>query len=283
MHALSFTIAGILVITTLDGCTTHRRSNVTAPASVTRTPFGQLPDGRTVELFAMTNAQGIEVRAMTYGGIITVIRTPDRNGRFDDVVLGYDSLAPYLDQSPYFGAIVGRYANRIARGQFTLDGVTYQLARNNGQNPLHGGEGGFNKVLWTGESFNSDSGVGVTLRHTSRDGEEGYPGTVTVRVTYTLTPRDELVVDYEASTDKATPINLSQHTYWNLAGSGRGDILGHVLTLDAASFTPVDATLIPTGEITSVGGTPFDFRAPTPIGARIEQSSAQLRYGRGYD
>jgi aldose 1-epimerase len=275
-------IATILVVATFDACTTDRNTNTKAAASVTRAPFGRLPDGRVVELFTLTNAHGVEVRAMTYGGIITVIRTPDRNGKLDDIVLGFDSLGGYLGDSPYFGAIVGRYANRIAHGQFTLDRVTYRLARNNGPNSLHGGLRGFDKVLWVGEPFSGDS-VGVRFRYTSRDGEEGYPGGVAVRVTYTLTSRDELVVDYEASTDKATPINLSQHTYWNLHGAGRGNILDHVLTLDASAFTPIDSTLIPTGDISSVQGTPFDFRAAAPIGARIEQSNAQLRYGRGYD
>jgi aldose 1-epimerase len=220
---------------------------------------------------------------MTYGAIITVLRTPDRAGHLDDIVLGFDSLAGYLKSSPYFGAVVGRYANRIANGQFTLDGTTYHLARNNGPNSLHGGLRGFDKVLWAAEPFQGDSGVGMTFRHTSADGEEGYPGNLAVRVTYSLTPNDELVVDYEATTDKATTINLSQHTYWNLHGGGRGNILDHLLTLDAPAFTPVDSTLIPTGEIVSVRDTPFDFQAPTPIGARIAQPNTQLRYGGGYD
>ena len=233
--------------------------------------------------FTLTNAHGIAVRVLTYGGIITSIRTPDRSGHLDDIVLGFDSLAGYLKDSPYFGAIVGRYANRIANGQFTLDGTTYHLAKNNGPNSLHGGNRGFDKVVWTGEPFQSDSGVGVTLSYTSKDGEEGFPGTLTARVTYTLTPRDELIVDYEAASDKATPVNLSQHTYWNLHGAGNGDILDHVLTLDAAAFTPVDSTLIPTGEITPVSRTPFDFRVPTRIGARIAGDDTQLGFGRGYD
>src|SRR5687767_6184406 len=193
-------IATILVVATFDACTTDRDTTTNATASVTRAPFGRLPDGRDVELFTLTNAHGVEVRAMTYGGIITVIRTPDVNGQLDDIVLGFDSLAGYLGDSPYFGAIVGRYANRIARGQFTLDGVMYQLARNNGPNSLHGGVRGFDKVLWVGEPLSGDS-VGVRFRYASRDGEEGYPGSVAVSVTYTLTPRDELVVDYEATTD----------------------------------------------------------------------------------
>lgn len=277
-------LAAIALLALLPGCgKRHSEAAVPATSRVKREPFGRLPDGRPVELFTLTNAHGIEVRAMTYGAIITSIRTPDRNGQFADIVLGFDSLAGYLAGSPYFGAVVGRYANRIAGGRFTVDGVAYQLARNNGPNSLHGGVRGFDKVLWTAEPFESDSGVGLTLRYTSPDGEEGYPGTVSVRVTYTLNARDELVFDYEASTDKATPINLSQHTYWNLHGDGRGDILDHILTLDAPMFTPVDSTLIPTGELESVAGTPFDFRSPRPIGARIAAANEQLRFGRGYD
>jgi aldose 1-epimerase len=253
------------------------------PAALGRAPFGRLSDGRQVELFTLTNAHGIQVRAMTYGAIITSIQTPDRTGKRADIVLGFDSLAGYVAGSPYFGAVVGRYANRIARGQFTLDGVTYHLARNNGPNSLHGGERGFDKVLWSAEPFENDSGVGVTFRYPSPDGEEGYPGAVSVQVTYTLTARDELVFDYAASTTKATPLNLSQHTYWNLHGDGAGTILDHLLTLNAPAFTPVDSTLIPTGHIIPVAGTPFDFRRPTAIGARIDEPNEQLRFGRGYD
>ncbi|HTI04869.1 MAG TPA: aldose epimerase family protein [Gemmatimonadales bacterium] len=251
--------------------------------SVSRAPFGTLPDGRAVELFTLTNANGIEIRAMTYGAIITTIYTPDRTGHRDDIVLGFDSVAGYLSGSPYFGAVVGRYANRIAGGHFTLDGVTYTLARNNGPNSLHGGLRGFDKVLWSAEPVRSDSAVGVRLRYTSPDGEEGYPGTLQVQVTYTLTAHDELIVDYEATTDKATPLNLSQHTYWNLHGHGQGDILDHLLSLDASRYTPVDSTLIPTGEIAAVAGTPFDFRTPAAVGARIDAANEQLRFGHGYD
>jgi aldose 1-epimerase len=287
-------ITAIVVIAvacaTQIGCTPSRRPDERAAPSVAPTPpdarrasFGRLPDGRSVDLFTLTNGHGLEIRVMTYGGIITALRTPDRTGRLDDVVLGFDSLEGYLHDPPYFGAIVGRYANRIARGEFTVDGVMYHLARNNGPNSLHGGVRGLDKVLWSGEPFRTDSGSGVTLRYTSRDGEEGYPGTLTVRVTYTLTPDDRLVVDYGATTDKATPVNLSQHTYWNLHGAGVGDILDHVLTLSASSFTPVDSTLIPTGEIASVFGTPFDFRSGIPIGARIAVANEQLRFGLGYD
>ncbi len=253
------------------------------PKRVSRSPFGTLPDGRAVEAFTLTNAHGLEVRVITYGAIITHIVMPGKNGERADVVLGFDSLAGYLAGSPYFGAVVGRYANRIAGGRFSLDGVTYTLARNNGPNSLHGGVRGFDKVLWQADPFENDSASGVTLRYTSADGEEGFPGTVAASVTYTLTDGNELVVAYDAATDKATPINLSQHTYWNLHGDGRGTILDHVLTLEASRFTPVDSTLIPTGAMTPVAGTPFDFRAPTVIGARIDAAHEQLRFGKGYD
>jgi aldose 1-epimerase len=265
----------ITALTLLSGCTMDG-------ARVSRAPFGQLPDGGRVELFTLTNAHGLEVRVMTYGAIITAIRTPDRRGRHADITLGFDSLAGYLAGSPYFGAIVGRYANRVARGQFMLDGVTYHLARNNGPNSLHGGARGFDKVLWSGEPFQNDGTGGVKLRYESPDGEEGYPGAVAVQVTYTLTDANELIVDYDASATKATPLNLSQHTYWNLHGD-QGNILDHVLTLNASAITPVDSTLIPTGQIAPVAGTPFDFRQPTAIGARIGESNEQLRFGRGYD
>jgi len=250
---------------------------------VTRAVFGRLPDRQPVEQFTLIIPHGIEVRAINYGAIITSIRTPDRSGHLADIVLGFDSLQGYIDRSPYFGAVVGRFANRIARGRFTLDGQTYHLAQNNGPNSLHGGSRGFDKVVWMAEPVQTDSGAGVTFRYTSVDGEEGYPGDLEVRVTYTLTPNDQLVVDYVATTDKATPLNLSQHTYWNLHGDAARDILDHVLTLKASAYTPVDSTLIPTGQIASVAGTAFDFRSPARIGARIGDRDEQLRFGRGYD
>lgn len=257
---------------------------MTQSASVRRAPFGTLPDGGPVEAFTLVNAHGLELRAITYGGIIVSLQTPDRAGRMADIVLGFDSLAGYLTNAPYFGAIIGRYANRIAGGRFTLDGTTYRLATNNGPNHLHGGVRGFDKVVWQGAPFQDEGGVGVTLTHTSPDGDEGYPGTVTARVTYTLTDRDELVVDYAATTNRATPVNLTQHSYFNLAGEGAGkDVLDHVLTIEASAFTPVDATLIPTGAVAPVAGTPFDFRTPTAIGARIDRDDPQLRLGGGYD
>jgi aldose 1-epimerase len=252
-------------------------------AGVTREPFGQLPDGTQVDVLTLTNANGMTVRAITYGGIITSLRVPDRNGQFDDVVLGYDHLGGYVEQSPYFGAIIGRYGNRIAGGRFTLDGQTYSLATNNGPNHLHGGITGFDKVVWRAEPFENGDSVGVAFLYTSRDGEEGYPGSLDVRVTYTLTGANELVFDYYAVTDRPTPVNLTQHSYFNLAGNGSGDILGHHVTINADHFTPVDSTLIPTGAIAPVAGTAFDFRSATAIGARIDQDEEQLRYGLGYD
>lgn len=248
---------------------------------IKREPFGKMPDGQAVERFALTNARGVVLQAISYGGIITSLRVPDRNGRFDDIVLGFDSLDGYLKDHPFFGAIIGRYGNRIAKGAFTLEGQTYKLAANNGPNHLHGGNKGFDKVLWTAEPVAGSNAVAFT--RTSSDGEEGYPGNLRVRVTYTLTDANELIVDYLATTDRATPVNLTQHSYFNLAGQASGDILGHQLMLNADRYTPVDETLIPTGELAPVAGTPFDFRKGTAIGARINQDSAQLKNGKGYD
>ena len=250
------------------------------PRRVARASFGSLPDGTAIELFTLRNQQNVEVRVMTYGAIVVSLRVPDRQGRIDDIALGYDDSASYArNNSPYFGAVVGRYANRIANGRFTLTGRTYTLATNNGPNHLHGGVKGFDKVVWTGEPLSD----GVVFTYVSRDGEEGYPGTMTARVTYTLNDRNELTVAYEASTDKATVVNLAQHTYFNLAGQGARDIVEHELQIDADRYTPVNATLIPTGELAPVEGTPFDFRQPTAIGARIDTGDEQLMYAGGYD
>ena len=259
--------------------------SIVAPsgARAAQAPFGQLPSGESVRAFTLTNAHGLELRAIEYGGIIVSLRTPDRTGKQADIVLGFNDLDAYLAGSPYFGAITGRYANRIANGQFTLDGKTYQLAVNNGPNALHGGLKGFDKAVWRGELGSSERGVSVSFRYTSPDGEEGYPGTLRAMVTYTLTGKNELIVEYEATTDKDTPINLTQHSYFNLAREGSGDVLGHVVTINADRFVPVDSTLIPTGELAPVAGTPFDFRTPTAIGARINDRHAQLERGRGYD
>jgi aldose 1-epimerase len=250
---------------------------------VKREAFGKMPDGTAIEAFTLTNGSGIEVRAITYGGIITSLRFPDREGRLDDIALGYDNLDGYIqNNSPYFGAIIGRYGNRIANAAFTLDGKTYKLAANNGPNHLHGGTKGFDKVVWHGEDLRDSDGVGVAFTYTSPDGDEGYPGALRLRVTYKLTARNELVVDYFATTDKPTPVNLTQHTYFNLTG-GRRDVLDHELTIDADRYTPVDETLIPTGMLAPVSGTPFDFTKPAKIGDRIAQDDGQLRRGRGYD
>jgi aldose 1-epimerase len=260
-----------------------RETNARPSAEVTHEEFGRLPDGTQVDAFTLANANGIVVRAITYGGIITSLRVPDRNGQLDDIVLGFDDLAGYLEENPYFGAIIGRYGNRIAGGRFTLEGQDYTLATNNGPNHLHGGITGFDKVVWQAEPFENGDSVGVTFSYTSSDGEEGYPGNLDVRVTYTLTAANELVFDYYAVTDRATPVNLTQHSYFNLAGDASDDILDHRLTVNADHFTPVDSTLISTGAIAPVAGTPFDFRSATAIGARIDQEQEQLRHGLGYD
>ncbi len=250
---------------------------------VKKESYGTTGNGEAVDLYTLTNANGIEVRAITYGGIIASLKVPDKNGKFDDVVIGHDNLESYLTKSRYFGALVGRYGNRIGNAKFTLDGVEYKLAVNNGPNHLHGGLKGFDKVVWQAESFDNPDGVGIVFTYTSKDGEEGYPGNLNAKVTYTLTALDELILDYHATTDKATPLNLTQHTYFNLAGDGKGDILGHEVMLNADHFTPVDKTMIPTGEIRPITGTPMDFTKPTAIGARIDQEDEQLGFAGGYD
>ena len=270
------------------GCMQPRTSpdpSAAADRSVDVQPFGETAGGEQVDVYTLRNANGVTVRAINYGGIILSLEVPDREGRFEDVVLGYESVAEYEADSPYFGAIIGRYGNRIAGGEFELDGETYPLAVNNGPNHLHGGIRGFDKVVWDARQVEVDDGVGIVFTYTSEDGEEGYPGTLSAEVTYTLTDDGELVFDYVATTDEATPINLTQHSYFNLAGfGGAGDILGHELMLNADRFTPVDGTLIPTGEIRPVAGTPFDFTTPREIGERInDEENAQIAHGGGYD
>ncbi len=238
--------------------------------SVAKEPFGQA-DGRAVELYTLTNKNGLRARIMTYGGILVSFETPDRDGKPADITLGFDTLEEYLKGHPYFGATIGRYGNRIGKGKFTLDGAEYTLAVNNGPNHLHGGVKGFDKVVWEAEGFGNSQGVGLKLRYVSKDGEEGYPGNLACIVTYLLTNEDELRISYEATTDKATVLNLTNHTYWNLAGQGEGDILRHELMLAAERYTPVDEGLIPTGELRSVKGTPMDFTEAMEIGSRIEQ------------
>jgi len=250
-------------------------------AGVTRASFGKTPDGQAVEVFTLTNKNGLEARVISYGATLISLKVPDRKGQLGDIVLGQDDLDGYLNRSRFFGSVVGRYANRIAKGKFTLDGKTYTLATNNGPNHLHGGARGFDKVVWTPEP--GKDGAGVTLSYLSKDGEEGYPGNLQARVTYTLNDRDELLMEYRATTDKPTHLNLTNHSYFNLTAHGEPDILGHVVELNADRYLPVDSTLIPTGVLAPVAGTPFDFRKPTAIGARIDEPHEQLKNGNGYD
>lgn len=248
---------------------------------VTSAPFGRLADGREATIFTLTNANGLELQALTYGGIIRSLKTPDRTGAFGDIVLGCGTLEGYLAKNPFFGALVGRLANRLAAGRFVLDGQEYRLEQNNGVNHLHGGRKGFDKVLW--DAAPAANAAGVSFSRVSPEGEEGYPGQLTVTVSYTLTDANELVIEYGAATDRATPVNLTQHSYFNLTGEGTGDILSHQLTIDADRYTPVNAVQVPTGDLAGVEGTPFDFRRPTAIGARIGEPDPQLLVGEGYD
>ena len=252
-------------------------------ARVTKERFGDTLDGKGVDIYTLTNSHGVEARIINYGGIVTSLKVPDRNGKLDDVVLGFDNLDAYLKGRTYLGAIIGRYGNRIAKGRFTLNGVEYKLAVNNGENHLHGGIKGFDKVVWHARVLKVPNGGALELTYLSKDGEEGYPGNLSVKVIYTLTNANELKVDYSATTDKDTVVNLTQHSYFNLAGQGNGDILNHRLFINAARFTPTDAGSIPTGELRRVRGTPFDFTRPTAIGARINQDYDQLKLGKGYD
>jgi aldose 1-epimerase len=249
-------------------------------ATLEKKPFGKTKDGTEVVLYTLTNANGMQAKVMTYGALLTELHVPDKDGKLGDVVLGFDDLDGYLKGHPYFGATVGRMANRIAGGKFTLKGKEYKLAVNNGPNALHGGLKGFDKVVWKAEPVEATDGVAVKFSSVSPDGEEGYPGNLTTTVTYTLTNKNELRLDYTATTDKATPVNLSNHSYFNLAGPASGDILGHVMLLEADKYTPVDDTLIPTGEIKPVKGTSLDFTRPTPIGKRIDQLKMEPK---GYD
>ena len=236
---------------------------------ITKTGFGTAPDGQAVELYTLTNASGVTLSVMTYGAIVTKLQVPDRDGVMGDIVLGFDSLEDYIKDTPYFGAACGRYANRIAKATFELDGKTYTLAANDGENSLHGGLVGLDKVVWQAEETESADGVAVCFRYTSPDGDEGYPGNLDIEMVYELTNEDDFRITYTAATDQATPINLTNHSYFNLAGAGTRDVLDHVLMLTATQYTPVDETLIPTGKLRDVAGTPLDFTAPTAIGARI--------------
>ncbi len=251
-------------------------------STVVQKLYGKLADGTEVTQFTLTNATGAEAQIITYGGIVTSLKMPDRNGKLGDIVLGYDTLDGYLKESPYFGALIGRYGNRIGKGTFTLNGKTYQLANNDNKiNHLHGGTKGFDKVVWTAKVVGSKRGPAIELTYVSKDGDEGYPGTLTVKAVYTLTNKNELRLDYTATTDKDTVCNLTQHNYYNLACDG--DILGHQLMIKSDCITPVDAGLIATGKLRPVDGTPFDFRKPTAIGGRVNAADEQLKFGGGYD
>lgn len=251
-------------------------------ADIKKESFGTLPNGKRIDIYTLRNKNGLEFKIMNYGGAIVSAKVPDKNGNIADIALGYDSLKGYLKNNPYFGPIVGRYANRIAKGKFTLNGKEYTLATNDGPNHLHGGIKGFDKKVWNAVPEKVKKGVALKLHYLSKDGEEGYPGNLNVTVTYTLTNNNELRIDYSATTDKTTIVNLTNHTYWNLAG--KGDILNHKMMINANKFTPVDSTLIPTGELKDVAGTPFDFRKPRTIGSRINENNLQLKYANGgYD
>jgi aldose 1-epimerase len=238
-------------------------------------PFGKLPDGTPITAYTLINKNGVKATIINYGGIVTKLSVPDKDGKFADVVLGFDNLQGYVKESPYFGCIVGRVANRVANAKFTLDGKEYTLAANNGQHTLHGGTKGFDKRVWKAEPQLSGLGPALKLSYTSKDKEEGYPGTLQCEVTYTLTDDNGLRIDYKATTDKPTPVNLTNHTYFNLSGQGSGSILNEVLQLKADKYTPADESLIPTGKIEPVKGTPFDFTKPTPIGERIKQAGGK--------
>ena len=272
-----------LGIAGLAGCTSMSKS----PGTISQAPFGKTADGTPVEIYTLRNSHGMEARIMTYGGILQSLKVPDKNGNLGDVVLGFENLQGYVNSNyvkscPYFGALIGRYGNRIANGKFTLDGNPYTLAINNAPNHLHGGIKGFDKVVWKATSLLTPDGPALELTYVSKDGEEGYPGNLSMTAVYTLTGDNALKLEFTATTDKDTLCNLTAHSYFNLRGSG--DVLGHVVYINADKFTPTDSTLIPTGELRPVDGTPFDFRTPTAIGARINDTNYdQIKFANGYD
>ncbi len=281
MNERVLTIALLLLGT--SGMWTCRAAAEAKPV-MQKKPFGKTSDGRAVDLYTLTNGKGMEVAITNFGGIIVALKVPDRNGKTDDIVLGYDTLDGYLTNKAFLGAIIGRYANRIAHGKFTLDGITYTLPKNDGDNTLHSGTEGFNKRLWTAKDVSTTKGQALELTYLSADGEQGFPGNLSTKVVYTLSAeQNELTIAYSATTDKDTVLNLTNHSYFNLAGQGNGDVLNHRVKIVGDRITPVDATLIPTGELRPVKGTPFDFTQATAIGARIDQDDPQIKLGRGYD
>jgi aldose 1-epimerase len=284
-------LAAVLLATALVACSKPPPAPPKAPPTpeekskntISKAAFGTLPDGTAVDLFTMVNANGMEVRASNYGGIITALLVPDGTGKTTDITLGLKTFDDYLKNPPYFGAIIGRYGNRIAKGQFKIDDQTYKLPKNDGPNTLHGGLKGFDKVVWAAEPFEKEDSVGVIFTYTSKDGEEGFPGNLQTRVTYTLTDKNELSFDYHATTDKPTVVNLTQHAYFNLAGDGNGDVLGHEFTIYANEYTPVNKQLIPTGKLAPVTDTPFDFRNKVKLADRVNVDHEQIKFGQGID
>lgn len=290
MHLLKrITLAIWIVLFLATACTnttpaSEEENTTDRPVvNISSTAYGTTADGQLVDKYTLSTEAGTSIDIITYGGIITSWTAADKAGNYQNIALGYDNIEQYLESTPYFGALIGRYGNRIAKGQFSLNGETYQLATNDGPNHLHGGPKGFDKVVWEAETSQEDDSASLILTYLSADMEEGYPGNLNVKVTYTLTADEELQVAYEATTDKTTVVNLTQHTYFNLSGDFTEDILDHEVMIDADAFLPVDETLIPTGELRPVDGTPFDFRKPKAIGAEIEAENTQLKRGNGYD
>lgn len=271
--------SAFLAVAMMAGCSSMEEKKM----SINRESFGKTADNTPVEIFTLINANGVKARITNYGGIVVSLHVPDRNGKMGDVALGYETLDEYIKNNPYFGCLVGRYGNRIAKGKFMLNKKEYTLAINNDPNALHGGLKGFDKVVWEAKPFKTEDGPALELNYLSKDGEEGYPGNLSVRAVYTLTNKDELKLEFTATTDKDTIVNLTHHSYFNLTGAGTRDILEHEVMIAADRFTPVDSTLIPTGELKPVKGTPFDFTKPVTIGARINEDNEQLKFGMGYD
>jgi aldose 1-epimerase len=276
-------VVAVLVMSLMTTSLWRVDTRASSQSRIQKHAFGTAEDGQTADIYILRNKSGMEVSITNYGGAVVSLKVPDRAGNFADVVLGYDNVQGYVADKAYFGGIIGRYANRIAHGKFALNGATYTLPKNDGENELHGGMKGFNKRIWTVQDVSANNGQALELTYNSKDQEEGYPGNLTAKVVYTLTENNELKIDYRATTDKETVVNLTNHSYFNLAGQGNGDILGHRLAIHAQQFSPVDSTLIPTAESRSVRGTAFDFSRAEVIGARINAEDTQLKFGRGYD
>src|ERR1035441_560736 len=278
----TFALMGALTLACFtQACATKETSDVKNDAK--KQAYGKMPNGADVELYTLTNANGMQAGIITYGGTVVSLTAPDRNGKYADVVLGMDDLAGYMKATAFFGAIIGRYGNRIGHARFSLDGNSYKLPANDNGNTLHGGPAGLDKQLWSAVPGSSGDGQTLELTYVSKDGASGFPGTLTTKVVYTLTAKNELKIEYTATTDKPTVVNLTNHSYFNLAGQGEGDILADEVMIHADRFTPVDATLITTGELRPVAGTPFDFTKLTAVGARIEAADEQIKFGMGYD